>query len=42
LMMLHHNCPMWQLCLHLGNQTTTAVSMLVCETELQLDQKAAL
>jgi len=42
LMMLYHNCPMWQLCLHLGNQTTAAVSMLVCETELQLDQRAAL
>jgi len=42
LMMLHHKLPMWQLCLHLGNQSITAVSMLLCETELRLDQKTAL
>ena len=27
LMMLHHNCRMWQLCLHIGNQATAAVSI---------------
>ena len=32
MMVPDHICPMWQLCLHLGNQITTAVSMQLCET----------